>query len=194
MLQRRLLPFAAAALFALAGAVPAAAQSADQIVRALMPSAVPSDAASGPRFAKPGKSRSFGFGKERGISISGRPEPAPERPSINLTINFEFDSARLTNDGWIALQALGEALSDPRLGGMRFEIAGHTDGRGTPDYNLDLSERRAQTVARHLELYYAVDPSRLSPIGYGESRLIDPANPERDINRRVEVTNMIEMF
>ncbi|MEM8551060.1 MAG: OmpA family protein [Pseudomonadota bacterium] len=166
---------------------PALAQSAEDIVRALLP------APSTQRDTQ-SAARSFRPSGTRGISISGRPEPAPARPSINLTINFEFDSARLTNDGWIALQALGQALADPRLSGMNFEIAGHTDGRGTPGYNLELSQRRADTVARHLALYYAVDATRLMPVGYGESRLVDPANPERDINRRVEVKNLSPVF
>ena len=186
MAHPRTLAFALALCMPLA-AGPALGQSAEQIVEALMPPPAPA-AAPAPGLLK----RSFvprGREVSRGIAVTGKLAPAPP-PSINLTINFEFDSARLTNDGWIALQALGAALKDQRLAGMRFRIAGHTDGRGNAAYNQALSERRAITVASHLAQYYSIPPALLVPVGFGESQLIDPYNPARDINRRVEITNL----
>jgi outer membrane protein OmpA-like peptidoglycan-associated protein len=51
----------------------------------------------------------------------------------------------------------------------RLVVEGHTDDRGTDDYNLDLSRRRAASVVRFL-VEHGVDPSRLAPEGYGRSR------------------------
>lgn len=126
----------------------------------------------------------------RGISIEGQLPPEAELPRINLTVNFEFDSASLTNDGILTLQALGVALGDPRLRNMRFQIAGHTDLRGTAAYNLDLSNRRAFMVAEFLAAFYNIPRDRLVPVGYGESRPVDPTNPESGRNRRVEIINV----
>ncbi|MEM8665562.1 MAG: OmpA family protein, partial [Pseudomonadota bacterium] len=134
--------------------------------------------------------RSFAPGQTRGISISGNLPPQDALPRIDLTINFEFDSDKLTNDGWIAMQALGKAMQDPRLAGMDFRIAGHTDGRGEAGYNRDLSMRRARTVVRHLTRYYSIAPERLFPEGYGESQLVYPDDPANPINRRVEIINL----
>ena len=65
-------------------------------------------------------------------------------------------------------------------------IIGHTDGLGDDDYNLALSQRRAEAVKSYLVSTYNVDPSRLVTVGRGESELLDAANPESPINRRVE--------
>lgn len=126
----------------------------------------------------------------RGISVEGELPPEVELPRINLTVNFEFDSASLTNDGILTLQALGVALQDPRLRNMRFQVAGHTDLRGSAQYNLDLSLRRARTVADFLAAFYGIAPQQLFPVGYGESRPVDPYNPASGRNRRVEIINV----
>ena len=126
----------------------------------------------------------------RGIKIlSALPEEL-DLPKVNLTVNFEFDSARLTTDGMVVLRSLGRALSDARLAGMRFQIAGHTDAKGDEDYNKQLSERRAQTVADHLRNFYGIPNSNLVPVGYGESRLHDKSDPQGEKNRRVEIINL----
>jgi len=162
----------------------AAAQTvtSEEIIRALLPNG--------------GGAKVRSFRKQeahplRGISIEGQlPPEAQDLPRINLTVNFEFDSASLTNDGILTLQALGDALKDPRLKNMRFQIAGHTDLRGTAAYNLDLSNRRAFIVAEFLSAFYSIPRERLVPVGYGESRPVDPANPESGRNRRVEIINV----
>ena len=94
--------------------------------------------------------RSLAKSVTRGINIEGELPPELDLPKISLTINFEFDSARLTNDGMLTLRTLGEALADKRLAGMQFQVAGYTDDVGTPEYNQDLSERRAKAVVTHL--------------------------------------------
>lgn len=174
-----------AALLCLAGAglQPAVAQTvtSEEIIKALLPQG------SGVKVRSFRKQEPHPL---RGISIEGQLPPEAELPRINLTVNFEYDSASLTNDGILTLQALGEALKDPRLWNMRFQIAGHTDLRGTAAYNLDLSNRRAFMVAEFLAAFYTIPRDRLVPVGYGESRPVDPSNPTSGRNRRVEIINV----
>lgn len=134
--------------------------------------------------------RSLTKAATRGISIEGELPAELDLPKISLTINFEFDSARLTNDGIITLKALGQALGDKRLAGMQFQIAGHTDDVGTEEYNQDLSERRAKAVVTHLVSFYGVAPDRLKAVGYGKKRLAVPGDPKAAANRRVEIINL----
>jgi outer membrane protein OmpA-like peptidoglycan-associated protein len=68
-----------------------------------------------------------------------------------------------------------------------FVIEGHTDEVGSRRYNQGLSERRAAAVREYLMTSGGVQGSRLSTVGYGEDRLLDPANPESGTNRRVRV-------
>lgn len=170
----------AALMTALLTPLPALAQSqsADAIVEALLPKNT------GPLV------RSMKPTSTRGIKIDGKLPPELDLPSIDLTVNFEFDSHRLTHDGMLILQALGKALADDRLKGMIFQIAGHTDARGGEQYNQGLSDRRALTVVEHLNTFYGISLDRLKPVGYGLTRLVDPSNPESGLNRRVEIINL----
>lgn len=125
----------------------------------------------------------------RGITSSGGvTEQGP--PSVNLYVNFAYDSADLTSDARITLDRLGAALRDPRLEGFAFMIAGHTDAKGGADYNQKLSQRRAEAVKRYLISQYGLAPERLSSAGYGKSQLLDPTRPEDGVNRRVQVINI----
>jgi outer membrane protein OmpA-like peptidoglycan-associated protein len=88
------------------------------------------------------------------------------------------------------VQALGKALSDANLKGSTFVVAGHTDSIGSEGYNQDLSERRADTIKRHLTEKYGISGTDLVTVGYGESKPKDPKAPMDPINRRVQVVNM----
>jgi outer membrane protein OmpA-like peptidoglycan-associated protein len=70
-------------------------------------------------------------------------------------------------------------------------IEGHTDSDGAEDYNLELSRRRAQSVANHLG-GVGVDPTRFTMMGYGEVQPVaSNATPDgKALNRRVEVAIM----
>lgn len=125
----------------------------------------------------------------RGILVDG-PREERKPPSVDLAVNFEFDSARLSPDARITLDNLAEALADPVLRNARFRIAGHTDARGTDGYNLTLSRQRAQAVADYLARQHGIRVERLQVEGYGRQQLADPANPESVVNRRVQVVNL----
>jgi outer membrane protein OmpA-like peptidoglycan-associated protein len=126
--------------------------------------------------------------KPRGVKVEEGPNTdAP--PSINLYINFEFNSDKLGTDAQIVLRNLGQALKDQRLAKFRFTIAGHTDAVGDAAYNQTLSERRAKAVQDYLVFHYGIDLARLKAVGYGKTRLLDSANPNAGVNRRVQIVN-----
>ena len=131
------------------------------------------------------KTRSLSGG--RGVQISLGTEVAP---SINLKVNFEFDSARLDNESILTLDVLGRALSSEKLKGHAIEIVGHTDAKGTLEYNDALSQRRAAAVVGYIVRNFTVDRSLISSRGMGERDLLDNDNPKAAVNRRVEIRNV----
>jgi outer membrane protein OmpA-like peptidoglycan-associated protein len=111
--------------------------------------------------------------------------------AIDLTVYFEYNSARVTDQAREMLDRLGDALGSPELRQHRFLIAGHTDAVGTDEFNLDLSYRRAQAVRDYLALH-GIDKRRIAVKGWGRSRLKDPMHPDSGANRRVEVALIVD--
>jgi outer membrane protein OmpA-like peptidoglycan-associated protein len=133
-----------------------------------------------PKCAKPATRSS------RGVTVTG----GTENPNtIDLHVNFAYNSADLTSDARITLDNLGTALRDQRLDGYSFTIAGHTDAKGSAQYNQGLSERRAAAVRQYLIERFAVAARRLIAVGYGKSQLLDPSRPDDGVNRRVQIIN-----
>lgn len=123
----------------------------------------------------------------------GRPaRPAGRRrgAAIDLYVQFTFDSAALLPAGKRQLDELAMALSDQALAQASFMLAGHTDQVGDADYNVKLSLDRAQAVKAYLAEAHGIPEARLQTIGYGFSRLLDPAHPKAAVNRRVEVRRL----
>lgn len=110
-------------------------------------------------------------------------------PSVDLEIYFAFASAEITPAATATLVTLGRTLSDPRLQGQSFVIGGFTDGKGKPDYNLRLSQMRADAVRTFLIRGFAIEPQRLIAKGFGQGRLKNATNPQADENRRVQIIN-----
>ena len=107
-----------------------------------------------------------------------------------MTIFFDFNSAKIRPSSLKTVDALGKALSDERLKGNTFMIAGHTDAKGTDAYNQKLSEARARSVRDYLVGAYKLDPKLLLAVGFGEEQLKIADDPLADGNRRVQVTNL----
>ncbi|MDR0894844.1 MAG: OmpA family protein [Prevotellaceae bacterium] len=89
------------------------------------------------------------------------------RPVLIENIFYEFDRADLTPASSAALDELIRMLDDnPHI---TIELAAHCDYKGDDDYNLRLSQRRAEAVVRYL-IRGGIAPDRLTPKGYGESQ------------------------
>jgi outer membrane protein OmpA-like peptidoglycan-associated protein len=114
------------------------------------------------------------------------PETAPILLPGDLL--FEYDAYRLQPGAISSMQKLGQLLlRNPR---SRFLIEGHSDSFGPDDYNLRLSELRAQTVKDWLISSMGIPVDSIEIRGFGESRLVAPATgsiEEQQINRRVEI-------
>ena len=113
-----------------------------------------------------------------------------KKPSIDLEINFEYNSDRISTKAMPQVSALGEALSSADLKGSTFIVAGHTDGKGGDTFNQGLSERRADALKRYLMDRYKIDDGRLVTVGYGKTQLKNSSNPTAAENRRVQVINV----
>jgi outer membrane protein OmpA-like peptidoglycan-associated protein len=175
----------------------------DQIVRALVPTKPaltrglsvgpqtqvdPAAVAAEGRFVQTIRGRAT-----RSLSVTEREEIATiakDKPNIDLEITFDYNSADISTKSLTSVQALGKALTNPDLKGSTFIVAGHTDAAGGEAYNQDLSERRADSIKRYLTDKYGIAGTDLVTVGYGKSKLKDPANPLAEVNRRVQVVNM----
>ena len=124
--------------------------------------------------------------RSRSITVV-QEEPASK---VLLRIPFEFNSAELTPEARKTLGVLGEALTSDELLNNRFEISGHTDGKGAAAYNKELSTQRALAVKNYLEHRENIADGRLVPVGKGETELFDRENPLSAENRRVEIINL----
>lgn len=112
--------------------------------------------------------------------------------SINIEVYFDFDSAVLTSKAIEQITPLGEALSSPDIGSGKYLIIGHTDAKGSAAYNQTLSEKRAASVRNFLLERFPVLPSNLTSVGLGETQLKRPTEPNAGINRRVEISLLLE--
>jgi outer membrane protein OmpA-like peptidoglycan-associated protein len=182
---------------ALAGEQP----SAEQIIKALKPAgkvtrsltASPADVArisEDTRFVDTLRNRTTrsltGEEREKIASL------VPKKPSIDLEINFEYNSDTIGTKAAPQVSALGQALASSELKGGTFVVAGYTDAKGGDTFNQNLSERRADAVKRYLAEKYRIDPANLVTVGYGKSRLKVAGNPLAAENRRVQIVNMAE--
>jgi outer membrane protein OmpA-like peptidoglycan-associated protein len=115
-----------------------------------------------------------------------------DKPSFDVKINFDFDSDRIGPAAARAVDEIGKALSNSKLTGNTFIIAGHTDAKGSSTYNQELSERRAESVKSYLIEKYRIPAADLIAAGYGKTMLKDVSNPFAPENRRVQIINMAD--
>ena len=130
-----------------------------------------------------------------GHARSANTQPAPvaeaEHPKIGLhTIQFAFDSAELLPQSIETLKNLGNALNQELKDQKAFLIEGHTDAKGTRQYNDELSKRRAEAVKDYLVKEMGVSADRLQSVGKGSSDPAVPKKPYAAENRRVVIVNM----
>ncbi len=106
--------------------------------------------------------------------------------TVPAEVLFDFDEATLRRDAHAALDEILEVLEHYDTAPV--EIVGHTDAQGAADYNLGLSERRAEAVADHL-VTAGVERARLHVEGRGEVEPVadNDSSEGRQQNRRVEI-------
>jgi len=102
-------------------------------------------------------------------------------------IYFDTDKDSLRPDSQATLQEIAKLLTDNR--NLKVSVVGHTDNQGKPDYNLDLSRRRAAAVVRELTSKYGIAADRLNSFGCGFYAPVASNDTEagKAKNRRVEL-------
>lgn len=121
----------------------------------------------------------------RGLGRNLTVEPS----KIDLSVNFEFNSATLRTESIPLLERLAAAMKADLLLQSAFQVEGHTDAIGSAKYNETLSVRRAQAVVDFL-IQNKVDQSRLQSIGKGSNELLLPDDPTAAANRRVRISSV----
>lgn len=105
-------------------------------------------------------------------------------------INFEINDTTFTKKTYPALEKFYQVLQDNQA--FKVEIAVHTDSRGSDEYNLELSQKRADYIVNYL-ISKGIQASRISGKGYGETHLVNGCangvrcnGTDHEQNRRVE--------
>lgn len=109
-------------------------------------------------------------------------------PTIDLRVAFNYDSDQLSNDAHLVLERLATAMSSPELQSSGFRIIGHTDARGSDEYNDELSHRRAAAVVTWLASR-GIDTARIEVGHRGKRELLTDIAGDDERNRRVEIQN-----
>lgn len=128
---------------------------------------------------------------QRGQTATARihvvPIPKSSR-EINLkNLNFDFNTDRLTKSSQKELDRNIAAISEVKI--KKMIVVGHTDSKGSDIYNQNLSQKRAETVAKILRSRFHLRTEQVEAVGYGESQPIATNNTEagRLKNRRCEL-------
>lgn len=118
------------------------------------------------------------------VAVDPIPAPDTRRATLEERIHFALDRADLTPQARTTLAAKVEILRSSR--GLTLRIDGHADERGSDEYNLALSKRRAAEAKRFL-VTQGIAVTRLESVGYGEEQPLDRTSGETAwaMNRRV---------
>jgi OmpA-OmpF porin, OOP family len=113
----------------------------------------------------------------------GAEPAAPVADAVGFRISFALNSAIVPPAYERHIDRIGELLRQEA--GLKLLVEGHTDALGSDEYNLELSKRRALSVARYLVAHHGIEPERLQVAGKGKTEpLLDNAYDPR--NRRVQ--------
>jgi outer membrane protein OmpA-like peptidoglycan-associated protein len=132
------------------------------------------------------------------VVANGTPVPPPPPPYDCVAvmtrignvfpIRFDYDLTDITKPFDLSVSQYASLLMDKRCAAINVDIEGHADFRGSDEYNMELSERRA-LVIRDMLKKAGVDEARMGITPLGESTPLDPAETDeaRAKNRRVQI-------
>ena len=113
---------------------------------------------------------------------------------FTVEVEFDFNSAVIKPSSYRTVGSIADALHNPILLAYGFLVIGHTDSVGGREYNIGLSQRRAEAIRNALIDPFGVNPAVLDAVGLGEEQLRDPAHPTSGVNRRVQLINIGKKF
>lgn len=145
----------------------------------------------------------FGYKDNHKVLKIGTPKPGTilrDTIYLDIVVNekivlrniyYDFDKWAILPESATELDRLVDLMKQNSE--MKVELGSHTDERGTDDYNMKLSQKRAQSAVDYI-VSKGIDPSKIKAIGYGESQLINKSTPthsctpeEQRENRRTEI-------
>ncbi|QWG17332.1 OmpA family protein [Bradyrhizobium sediminis] len=139
--------------------------------------------------------------KQAAERIKARVEPIPNKrppmaPELNklphfvAEILFDEDAAVVRPDSYRTLGRIADTLTHPSMLGYKFLIVGHTASGGRRDFNLTLSQRRADVIRDVLVNTFKVSSKRLVTLGLGEEQLLDRAKPGSPVNQQTQIATI----
>jgi OmpA-OmpF porin, OOP family len=111
-------------------------------------------------------------------------------PHVNLAIQFNPDTPVIRPESYSLLGRIADALYDPALMSSAFLIIGRTESAGKRDYNLMLSQRRAEAIRDALVTTFKVSSKRLMAVGLGEEQLLDAEHPKAAVNQQALIVTV----
>ena len=117
-------------------------------------------------------------------------EQLSNQAQLTVAMQFDFNSSRINPSSYRAIGLIADALYHPYLQGYCFLIVGHTDAVGSREYNLKLSQERADAIKAALVNPFGISSRRIAAVGMGEEQLLDPEHPDSAENRRVQLINV----
>jgi outer membrane protein OmpA-like peptidoglycan-associated protein len=114
---------------------------------------------------------------------------SPSKKRVLLAVKFKNEAKQVEDEAKPILDALGKALSDPRLNSkpLNFRIEAHTNETGKKSKNKRLSEEQAQAVMAYLVENFSIDPKRLTPVGKGNDEPIASNVPDEIVTANIEI-------
>lgn len=111
-------------------------------------------------------------------------------PQLTVEVQFNLDSAIIRPSSYPTLGRIADALYHPYLLGYKFLVVGHTDATGKREYNVTLSQKRADAIRDALVNVFRIPAARVQAVGLGEEQLQDAAHPAAAVNRRVQIVTI----
>ena len=123
-------------------------------------------------------------------AVKAAAKATEKKASASLLITFETNSAELTPRAKSSLDVVAKALQADKLAEFKFAIEGHADPRGQADFNMTLSQSRAESVVAYLVEQHGINRERLKPVGKGATELVNTQRVDAPENRRVTITTL----
>ena len=130
--------------------------------------------------------------KTDGVPLKRPPVAAQllKLPNLVVEIQFDEDFPIVRPESYRVVGRIADTLYHPALLPYKFLIVGHTVATGKREYNLTLSQRRADAIRDVLVTTFKISPKRLQAIGLGEEQLLDAAHPTATINQQIQVATV----
>ncbi|PZR74848.1 MAG: hypothetical protein DLM73_06785 [Chthoniobacterales bacterium] len=125
--------------------------------------------------AGPNRGRTPGFSDLDSLLAQKGPLGSGTQMRLPDDQTFGYDSTELLPSAISQLQKLGTLIKrNPKA---KFSVEGYTDSFGPPDYNLELSQRRADTVKQYLVDVMGINPAQINTRGFGSTKFLVPPRP-----------------